>query len=60
MIPKKYPPNNDSSSDTDDNSEHMLSNNLPIITDELDSADETASDCMEAWFSSKLLQDTPK
>ena len=55
------PNNNDSSTtstETDDNSERTLSNNLPLITDALNTTVGTAGDCMKALISSKLLQET--
>ena len=35
-----------------------LCNNLPLITDELNTATGTAGDCMKALISSKLIQET--
>ena len=48
MTPNKIQPNNDCSTDTDDDLERTLSNNLRIITDELNTAVGTACDCMKA------------
>ena len=53
----KNPPNDDSWTDTDD-LECMLSNNLPVISEEVNTVVGTTSDCMKALFSSKVLQET--